>query len=59
MTIKDLLGLGPGAYEVRTYCSNCKVKQLTKIKKGNKAEEVIANGKCARCGCMTLSLEGK
>jgi hypothetical protein len=57
MTIKDLLGLGPGIYEVKTKCSNCNTKQLTRIKKGNKASEVIERGKCERCGCMTLTLD--
>ena len=56
MGVKDLMGLGVGAYEVRTKCTKCKNNKLTKIKKGNKAEEVIANGKCAKCGCMTLEL---
>jgi len=53
--IKDLFGAG--IYEVKTVCSNCKTKQLTKIKKGNIAKEVIDNGKCTFCGCQTLTLQ--
>ncbi len=44
-------------YEVKSKCSNCNTKQLTKIKKGNKASEVIENGHCEKCGCLTLSLQ--
>lgn len=43
-------------YEVKTRCLNCKTIQQTKIRKGNKAEEVLQNGKCENCGCQTLEL---
>ena len=44
-------------YEVSTKCSNCNLKQKTRIKKGNIAKEVISNGKCANCGCNNLELQ--
>jgi len=43
-------------YEVNSKCGNCKTKQTTKIKKGHKSSEVIANGKCENCGCKELEL---
>lgn len=51
--------LGSNTYEVKTKCGNCGTIQLTKIKKGNKAEEVISKGKCENCGCAELSLVNK
>lgn len=44
-------------YDVKTKCTNCGMKQNTKIKKGNAASEVIGNGKCENCGCQTLELQ--
>lgn len=41
-------------YEVRTKCKNCKVTQMTRIRKGNKAKEVLKNGVCIKCGCLEL-----
>ena len=48
--------IGGGSYEVKTICNNCGRNQLTKIKKGHKAQEVISNGKCSNCGCQELEI---
>jgi len=47
---------GKSYYEVKSKCTNCGTKQLTKIKKGNIAEEVIDRGKCENCGCQKLEV---
>lgn len=43
-------------YEIKTKCKNCSTKQLTKIRKGNKPEDVLSNGKCDNCGVNELEL---
>lgn len=50
---------GKNYYIVDSICRNCKKKQETKISKGNKAEDVIGNGKCENCGCKELELSSK
>ena len=48
---------GKGTYQVKTKCTNCKVKQMTKVKKGNQVSDILENGKCNNCGCQTLEME--
>lgn len=53
----DLNNLIPkNYYEVKTKCKNCSQKQMTKIKKGNKPEDVLYKGKCENCGVNELEM---
>ena len=41
-------------YEIKTKCNNCDHKQITRIRKGNKPEEVLNKGVCENCGVKEL-----
>lgn len=50
---------GKNYYEVKTKCKNCGSRQMTRIRKGNKPEDVLSRGKCVICGCFELEVDNK
>lgn len=52
----DFISVLTKTYNVEAKCNNCKTVQLTRINKGNVAEDVIQNARCIKCGCRELFL---